>query len=1006
MFFTPKPQPRIGIIVVYLLALLLVTGIGLLAFVQLGQISTTVNHLTNNLAVQRALSRNIVSQVLLTRFFALQYVRTQQQIDLDRFNEEMARLDDLLAQAEQQTTNPERVEMLNRIKPAVNRYGATFAEVARLVQQRQKIYTEVMDVKNATMESQLTALRIQTVFLDAPSVFLAFTNAQQALRLLNLDVARYLEAGDERYAVEFEANYRQMQAALLSIGTNLPQPAQRSHLAKIRSALEDYHRGFQDIHTNYVRSKELLNIMLDTLGPEISRTASDITASIDREFQAQNESSQTLIWQTRLVLMAITTIALMAGLGLSVVVSHYISERLRSERELKAYRDHLEELVAERTRDLHESERALATLIRNLPGMAYRCRNDRAWTMEFISEGCLAVTGFPPAAFINNATIAYADLIHPDDRERVWQKVQAAVQARRSFRLTYRITARNGQEKWMWEQGQGVFDNQDRLLALEGFIADITDRIHAEQGLRQAKDIAEEAKRSAEAASHAKSIFLAHMSHELRTPLNAILGFSQLMSHDATLSPTQREHLETINRSGEHLLALINDVLELSKIEAGRLSLQEETFDLHHLLGGVESMFRLRAVKKGILLTLEQSPGVPQYIRADQGKLRQILINLLGNAVKFTPQGSVTLKVEAQQPNTEAGSQAQPPSSIWLNFEVADTGIGITPNEITTIFNAFVQTEAGRKSQEGTGLGLTICRQFVQLMGGDISVTSDGVPGKGTVFKFSVPVVPVEPPETEPVKTKSYSRAVGLVPGQPVYRLLVVEDVPASRRVLVKLLQTIGSVLPAAAAGPESGFEVREAANGREAVDIWAEWQPHLIWMDIRMPVMDGLEATRRIKSQPQGQSTAIIALTASAFQEDREQFVAAGCDDFVGKPFREEEIAYMLAQHLGVRFVYDRPVAGQPAKPLPGGPETALDFAGLPADWRAELRRAVIEVNPEKITALVAGIRGQHPDLAAALLERVSNFEYEAILTALNRPDPPEARVETPAGLEGGLAP
>ncbi len=1182
MPFTQKYQTGGRVILIYLIALLLVVGIGLLAFIQLGQISATVDHLTNNLAVQRALSRNIISQVLLTRFYALQYVRTQQQSDLDRFNEEMGRLEDLLAQADQQTTNPQRVDMLNRIKPAVHEYHATFDEVVQLVQERQKIYAQVLDIQGTAIDAELTALRIQTVFVDAPAVFLAFSNAQQSFRLLNLNVAHYLEEGDERYAVEFEANYRQMQAALSSLAENLPDPAQRRHLASARSAVEAYHQGFQDIHANYARSKELLSIMLDTLGPEISQTASDITASIDQEFQTQNKFSQTLIWQTRLVLVTITAIALVAGLGLSLALSHYLTERLRNEQELREYRDHLEKLVEARTVELREeiserqrvedklrqSQALYRSIVRASPdGITIFSLQG---IIEFVSPACVKMFGYDTAEEMVSRSIL--DFITPNGHEQVATRLQKASQGHSLASLEYRAVKKDGQvfdieantevirdanghptavisilrditerkqaeeeiklnqmrldsllelsqiahelseqkivqmaieeaakltkskigylhfinsdqqtirlvawtgktkeqctaiynshyplsQAGVWADcvrlgrpvihndyqnlpdkkgyppgythlirhtNVPIFDNEKvalilgvgnkdtnyddtdvRQLALIGNqLIRILHRKRIEEEVRQAKEAAEEAqyaaeeaRAAAEAANRAKSVFLANMSHELRTPLNAILGFSQLMTRDKTLSSAQRDNLEIINRSGEHLLALINQVLDLSKIEAGRASLQTEAFDLYRLLDDMESMFRLQSMEKDITFTFLRAPDTPQYIHADQGKLRQVLINLLGNAVKFTHQGRVTLQVGLKDQDARVNDEIEPSTSVSLIFEVADTGIGITPAELDNIFKPFAQTETGRKSQEGTGLGLTISRQFVRIMGGNLTATSDGA-GQGTVFTFDIPVTLAQPTEIVKPYSKIHKRAIGLAPDQPVYRLLIVEDVEVNRQVLVKLLQSIGAVRssPTGIDGP--GFDVREAVNGQEAIDTWAEWQPHLIWMDMRMPVMDGLEATRRIKSSAQGQSTIIIALTASAFEEDREQFLTVGCDDFVRKPLREQEIVDKLVQHLGVRFVYQELVGEQRQKPLPVRPAERLDFAGLPADWLAGLHQAVIEADPKKIIDLVVGIRTRRPALAAALLELIDNFDYEPILAAVDQLNPSEENDEHP---------
>ena len=486
--------------------------------------------------------------------------------------------------------------------------------------------------------------------------------------------------------------------------------------------------------------------------------------------------------------------------------------------------------------------------------------------------------------------------------------------------------------------------------------------------LSQARSLSEERRALAETASHAKSAFLTSMSHELRTPLNAILGFSQLMAQDDNLTAVQRENLAIISRSGEHLLALLNDVLEISRIEAGRIEMKVEVFDLHLLLQGMSEMFSLRAKQKGLALRLECDPAVPRYVRADQGKLRQVLINLLGNAVKFTSQGSVTLRTSAQ---------ARPTESLYIiRFQVADTGIGIAPENLEVIFEPFVQLTGGSQKQEGTGLGLSISRQFVRLMGGELTVQSEGVPGRGSIFSFDLPIEVIG--DTSLLEAPPACRAVALEPGQPIFRLLVAEDHAESRKWLVELLAGLG-------------FEVRAVENGQEAIATWQEWQPHLIWMDVRMPVLDGCEATRQIRAMAQGRGPLIVALSASAFEEDRQRLLAAGADDFLRKPVRQEEIVAALTRHLGARFVYQEAEERASLSPVATlGQETgALDLAGLPAAWVDALQEAVTAADAARVTELAAEIRDRRPALAQGLAEALARFDYQAIQEAIHRCSP-----------------
>ena len=439
----------------------------------------------------------------------------------------------------------------------------------------------------------------------------------------------------------------------------------------------------------------------------------------------------------------------------------------------------------------------------------------------------------------------------------------------------------------------------NRLCGLT-VVNDITEQKQAERALKQAKE-------SAEAANRAKSEFLSQMSHELRTSLNAILSFSQMLKQDPTLNPDHQKYLGIIDRSGEHLLALIDDVLTMSKIEAERIPLNPQQFDLHRLLNSLPEILQLQAQSKNLQLVFDRTPDVPQWVTTDEVKLRQVLINLLGNAIQFTAAGSVTLRVRT---GNREQSHASPPIPQTLLFEIEDTGPGIAPEETATLFEPFTQ---GKQSQAGPGLGLTISRQFVNLMGGDITVES--VVGQGTTVKFNLQVMVVEAVKRQTIQ--SARNVIGLASDQPTYRILVVEDNRINRLLLVQILTSVG-------------FEVREALNGQEAIEVWQNWCPHLIWMDIQMPVMDGYEATKRIKvmAAKQGGETVemirngrvtghsslgaqptnlpvVIALTATVFEEEQFLILASGCDDFVSKPLKRESVFAKMAEYLGVRYIY-----------------------------------------------------------------------------------------------------
>ena len=505
------------------------------------------------------------------------------------------------------------------------------------------------------------------------------------------------------------------------------------------------------------------------------------------------------------------------------------------------------------------------------------------------------------------------------------------------YELTAR--ARDGKETVVSYNATTFHDRDRKLQGVFAAARDVTERKRYEQSLQQ--------------ANRAKSVFLANMSHEIRTPMNAILGFSQLMLRDQDLTPRQCQYLGTINRSGEHLLALINDILEMSKIEAGRTTLNPSTFDLPVLLKDLEMMFRVRTDEKKLSFSVETIGDVPQFIVTDINKLRQVFINVLGNAVKFTEQGGIGLRVRADREGA---------TGPRLRVEIEDTGPGISPDDQDKLFRHFEQTKTGQQAGTGTGLGLAISREFVRLMGGDITVNSQV--GKGSVFVIHLPL---KEGEAQAVQAKDNPRHVlRLQPGQATCRVLIADDIEDNRQLLAQLLAPVG-------------FEIRLATNGAEAVQEFEEWRPHLILMDFRMPVMDGHEAIRRIRAMAGGEDTKIIAVTASAMDENRQELMEIGADDFIGKPFREAELFQKIHAHVGVEYVYaEDPTAAAQEEAAELTPES---LAGWPQDLIDPMREAVITADLDQLLARIQEVEARDPRIAQGLRRLAEGFQYQKLL-------------------------
>jgi len=556
--------------------------------------------------------------------------------------------------------------------------------------------------------------------------------------------------------------------------------------------------------------------------------------------------------------------------------------------------------------------------------------------------------------------------LHPDDKQRGDEEIQAALRGEKEFDTEFRVRWPDGTVRDIRALALVQRDASGRPTHMIGTNWDITEIKHTEERLRDANHRLEEAgvlardlAAQAQAATNAKSRFLANMSHEIRTPLNAIIGFAQLLQHDPQLSAQQGDRVAIINRSGEHLLALLTDILELSKVEAGRQDLDPTTFDLRELLEDLALVFRVRAEAKKLVFGTDGLDRVPRYVTTDQLKLRQILTNLLSNAVKFADTGGVRLRTSASQ--GEAGESR-------LVVLVEDDGPGIAAAEMEALFAPFEQATAGHQRGSGTGLGLTISREFAHIMGGDLTVTSEV--GRGSVFRLEIPI---EAGTAESAAARVAARRVMRIDAdQPRFGVLVVDD-QDGRTLLVDMLG-------------EAGFDAFAAGDAGEALAAFASRRPQVVIMAHGIADVDSTAATRRIRSCPGGDTAKIIALTASATGEVRNSALAAGADAFMAKPFRAAELFEQIRLLSGVRYVYAAaapPEAAADDEP-PGLTREMMD--ALPAELREQIGAAAVRARHDRLLKLTEQVAAIDPGVGEELRKSIASFDYAAVLRALEQ--------------------
>ncbi len=606
------------------------------------------------------------------------------------------------------------------------------------------------------------------------------------------------------------------------------------------------------------------------------------------------------------------------------------------------------------SRDITERKKAEDKLkeISTRLALATRAGGVGVWDKDIINNTMIwddqmfVLYGVEKTTYIN-ANDVWCKGIHPDDKTQRDEEVEMAINGEKEYNTEFRVVWPDNSVHNIRALAIVQRDEAGSALRMIGTNWDITEQKNTEAGLLKTKQ-------EAEMANRAKSIFLANMSHEIRTPLNAIIGFSQLMNRENLLTDSQKEYNASIIRAGEHLLSLINDILELSKVEAGRVVLNPTNIDLHMLLKDMQMIFKERTESKNLQLIFEIADDLPQYVVIDENKLRQIFINLIGNAVKFTEHGGIA--VRAKVVKTITGEEHK----YKLIVEIQDSGYGIPQEELGNLFKHFVQTTSGIKKGSGTGLGLALSRELAVLMGGEITVSSQL--GKGSTFILNVEI---KEGNLETVKGKNIKRVLNIDKGEAPCRILVVDDKEENLQVATSLLKLVG-------------FETKEAINGADAIIKFEEWNPHLILMDIRMPVMDGYEATRIIKQTEKGKLTPIVALTASTFEEDHQKAEMLNMQGYISKPFRENELFSTIEKILGIKYVYDDVVEAIQEKYHDDDEEIVKDIIQLSNDLVSRMLDAIAVADMDTLIELINNVGLDNSKLATYLMTLANNYEYE----------------------------
>jgi PAS domain S-box-containing protein len=795
----------------------------------------------------------------------------------------------------------------------------------------------------------------QRYFDETLEIYRRYPNRISEWFALNARSANYQALGEiARAAADAERAYEI--AKDLGGATYLSGSATR--LAAIATARGNYRRAYEltveanEMTAKAAREKSGARVLQLIRRYETQGRQREIDALRRRSEQQaaqllQRELQQRWLWTLLAgVVMALAGAALFVfRLGQSQRQLRALNQQLQqSENDVRALNADLEQRVQLRTQESRQQTRYLRTLIDMLPMWAWF--KDTHSRYVVVNQAHAAARGYSVDAMVGKSDLQ----LLPPDLARQQLADDEEVMASRQRKTTEGWAADGNRGVWMETYKAAVLDEDGTLLGTVGVAHDISER--------KAVEAAREAALSeAQHLARQRSEFLAQMSHELRTPLNAIMGFAQILQRDKTLAERQSRALKIINESGQHLLTLIDDILDLARIDAAKIELYPSEVNFAVFMEIVCDTIQVKAEDKSLLFSYQAGPDLPGTIRVDEKRLRQILLNLLSNAVKFTDSGRITLRVRLTAPVTAPGNPTR------VRFEVEDEGIGMTQAQMARLFQPFEQVAEGRRREGGTGLGLTISRQLIRLMGGDIEVRSQ--PGKGSVFSFEIAVPALQRQVRVPL---AQSVPIGYLGERR--KILVVDDVLENRGMLLEHLATLG-------------FVMAEACNGVEALQVAARFVPDLVIMDLTMPVMDGLEAIRRLRSLPLSAALPIIATSASATTESEVRSREAGANAFVSKPVQEQVLLHGIAVLLHVDWIFDKTGTFR----VQGSGGEHGDVVPPPPDEMEVLRGLALAGNMRSIRDRADHVRGLDPRYAAfaAQLQALADgYQSSAITTMI----------------------